>query len=244
MRSRSKHSLAAHCDSACGRSGLSLSGVTAVTVESDGTPSHHTGSVKYTERSERAPHILVYCAPLSLSLSWCALYSTYLHIYGRYARERERGKERASSEIGVSVGRLGLRGVGRLDTGLGSMHTARPPSLLRAATSRVLPLSTPSATSSTSRSPSCLAHSFSFCLSISSSLSLSICSICVFSFLHLSSLAFPHSLPAAFSLSCIYILLFVLNGRSSLFGFSCALRVEPRQSTNPVRRGETAGTAG
>lgn len=106
MRSRSKHSLAAHCDSACGRSGLSLSGVTAVTVESDGTPSHHTGSVKYTERSERAPHILVYCAPLSLSLSWCALYSTYLHIYGRYAREREReGKsEQRDRGVGWSVG--------------------------------------------------------------------------------------------------------------------------------------------
>lgn len=44
------------------------------------------------------------------------------------------------------------------------------------------------------------------------------------------------------SILYIYILLFVFNGRSSFFGFSCAQRVEPRQSTNPVRREGIAGT--
>lgn len=244
MRSRSKHSLAAHCDSACGRSGLSLSGVTAVAVESDGTPSHHTGSVKYTERSERAPYILVYCAPLSLFLGVHYTVPTYIYTEDTQERERERGKERASSEIGVSVGRLGLRGVGRLDTGLGSMHTARPPSL------------PPRRYLARSSSLNPFGHIVDFAFSFVSSSLFLFLSFHLFVpffiylfylrlFLSTSFVTCSPSFSPQLSLClCIYILLFVLNGRSSLFGFSCALRVEPRQSTNPVRRGETAGTAG
>lgn len=94
MRADSKHSPAAHCDFACGRSGLSCNG------GGSGTPQ----APRCTERSSSHD-----ARPLGV----------YLPTYVRgYAEQRDRG--------GCRVG-----WVGWLDTGLGSMHTARPTPLLR-----------------------------------------------------------------------------------------------------------------
>lgn len=96
MRADSKHSPAAHCDFACGRSGLSCNG------GGSGTPQ----APWCTERSSSHDARLSVC--------------TYLHTCG----------DAGNGEIGAA-GRVGW--VGWLDTGLGSMHTARPtpPSLRR-----------------------------------------------------------------------------------------------------------------
>lgn len=88
MRADSKHSPAAHCDFACGRSGLSCDG--------GGTPQ----APRCTERSSSHDARLSVCT---------------------YIRTRGYGEIGAASRVGW---------VDWLDTGLGSMHTARPTPLL------------------------------------------------------------------------------------------------------------------
>ena len=104
MRADSKHSPAAHCDFACGRSGLSCNSGGSGTSQA---PRRGTAA---TMRASHGIHLPIYVQ--------------------RYTEQRDRGGCR-------------VRWAGWLDTGLGSMHTARPTPLLRRSSSRSLPPSTP-----------------------------------------------------------------------------------------------------